>query len=78
VAQSAQALHWLQAPWPTSPDFTSRLRYNLYRSLISLTNEWGKAIVAAVLATVLSLIAASLATSGNQKMAEQKVGVVSA
>lgn len=55
-----------------------RKRYNLYRSLITLTNEWGKAIVAAVLATVLSLIAASLATSGNQKMAEQKVGVVSA
>lgn len=50
-----------------------RKRHNLYRSLISLTNEWGKAIVAAVLATILSLVAAGLTTSGNQNAAEQKV-----
>lgn len=53
-----------------------RNRYTLYRSLISLTNEWGKAIVAAVIATVLSLLAAAITSPSCCQPCDSKTSAV--
>ncbi|MFT7776515.1 hypothetical protein [Roseateles sp.] len=55
-----------------------RKRHAFYRSLATLSNEWGKAVVAAVFAAVVGFVTASLAPSPVPKAAEAKQSAASA